>query len=72
MGLTSEVSKKFDKYGLDPDKFDNDFPHRPEPDDPSEDFEDIYESGVAVPPHSAYYDQWVEWLKKNHPAGGGV
>ncbi|GAB3626943.1 Secretory immunoglobulin A-binding protein EsiB [Pandoraea terrae] len=71
LGAASEMGEQLDKYGLDPDKFDNDFPGRPDPepgsDEENEDFEGIYQSGVVVPPHSYCYKEWCDWLAKNHP-----
>nr|WP_160327505.1 tetratricopeptide repeat protein [Burkholderia ambifaria] len=68
LGLAPETCKTVEQYGLDPDKFENDFPYRPEtPDSDAEDFEDIYAIGLAVPEDSTYYDAWYDWLAKNHP-----
>ena len=42
-----QMPKKTDAYGLDPDKFENDFPHRPDPPD-DEIFESIYQGGLSL------------------------
>jgi len=55
-----------DDVKLDPRKFDNDMLEETQEPTDDETYGGIYDSGLSVPQHSPFYQDWLKWLEKNH------